>query len=103
MKDEIYSKLASLNRLINEPARLAIMAALYDLEEADFVFLHRITGLTRGNLSSHIYKLAEGGYVEVEKKFIGKKPTTVCRLTEKGRKAFEEYLKTLQPLIERHT
>ena len=101
MKDDIYARLASLNRLINEPARLAIMAALYDLEEADFVFLHRITGLTRGNLSSHIYKLAEGGYVEVEKKFIGKKPTTVCRLTPKGREAFERYIASLKELVSR--
>ena len=100
IKEEIYKSLASLDRTINEPARLSIMAALYELKEADFVFLHRITGLTRGNLSSHIYKLADEGYIEVEKKFIGKKPTTICRLTEKGKKAFKEYIEILRKIID---
>ncbi len=101
MKDDLYRNLANLDRTINEPARLSIMAALYDLEEADFTFLHRITGLTRGNLSSHIYRLANGGYVEVEKKFLGKRPVTVCRLTPEGRRAFERYVAALRELVSR--
>ncbi len=99
MRGDLYRNLANLDRTINEPARLSIMAALYDLEEADFTFLHRITGLTRGNLSSHIYKLADAGYIEVEKKFVGKRPLTVCRLTPEGRKAFERYLSALKDLL----
>ncbi len=99
MRDNLYSKLSSLDRTINEPARLSIMAALYDLKEADFVFLQRLTGLTRGNLSAHIYKLADKGYIAVEKRFVGKKPVTVCRLTPEGERAFREYVSVLEDLV----
>ncbi len=97
---EIYRKITELDRVVNEPARLAILIALYELKEADFVFLHRITGITRGNLSAHLKKLEEAGYAEIEKKFVGKKPTTIIRLTREGRKALTRYFETLKDAIQ---
>ena len=96
---EIYRKITELDRVVNEPARLAILVALYELKEADFVFLHRITNITRGNLSSHLKKLEEAGYVEIEKKFVGKRPMTIVRLTNEGRKALTRYFETMQDVI----
>ena len=83
--------LVDIDRLIHEPARLMIMAYLYVVDGADFLFLVRQTGLTLGNLSSHMSKLETAGYVDVEKKFVGKKPHTMLRLTERGRAAFSKY------------
>lgn len=83
--------IAELDRLIHEPARLMIVAILYVVEGADFVFLMRQTGLTKGNLSSHIAKLEAAGYVAVDKEFVDKIPRTVLRLTDKGREAFQTY------------
>ena len=84
-------ELADLDRMIHEPARLMIAATLYVVKEADFLYLQRQTELTKGNLSSHLAKLEEAGYVEIEKTFRGKIPFTQCRLTKKGRAAFETY------------
>jgi DNA-binding transcriptional ArsR family regulator len=89
-------ELAGLDREIHEPARLTIVAMLYAAEEADFVFLQRESGLTKGNLSSHLARLEQAGYVAIEKTFRGKIPLTVCRLTEAGRWAFERYRATLK-------
>jgi DNA-binding transcriptional ArsR family regulator len=83
--------LSEIDRLLHEPARLQIMAHLRVLESADFLFLERHTGLTRGNLSSHMRKLEEAGHVEVEKKFVDRTPVTVYRLTASGRTAFDAY------------
>jgi DNA-binding MarR family transcriptional regulator len=96
---ELYKEIAGLDRLIHEPARLSIMALLYGVEEADFLYLLKTTGLSKGNLSAHISKLEEAGYVDVKKQFIGKKPNTVYRLTEKGRREFEKYLKVVKKFI----
>jgi DNA-binding transcriptional ArsR family regulator len=85
-------ELATLDRVIHEPARLMIMATLFALDEADFLYLQRECGLTQGNLSSHLAKLEETKYVLIEKTFKGKYPLTICSLTIKGRKAFEEYV-----------
>ena len=79
------------NRLIHEPARLVITTILYTVDSADFLYLLRETGLTKGNLSSHLSKLEAAGYVAIEKTFQGKMPRTICRLTETGRTAFDEY------------
>jgi DNA-binding MarR family transcriptional regulator len=87
---EIQS-LPSLDRLIHEPARLNIMSHLYVIESADFLFMMRQTGLTFGNLSAHMSKLENAGYIEIIKEFVGKKPHTMLKLTEKGRQVFEEY------------
>ena len=83
--------LSSLDRVIHEPARLMIMTILYAVEEADFVYLQRECGLTQGNLSSHISRLHEAGYLTITKTFKAKYPLTICRLTRVGRQAFESY------------
>jgi DNA-binding MarR family transcriptional regulator len=93
-------QLAEIDRLIHEPARLMLVANLYVVDGADFVFLSRQTGLTMGNLSSHMSRLEEAGYVEVEKTFVGKRPQTVLRLTEKGREAFRAYRRSMIEVLE---
>jgi len=90
----------ALNRLIHEPSRLMIMALLYVVESADFTFLMRQTGLTWGNLSSHMSKLEEAGYITVEKEFKGKRPNTMLQLTIEGRTAFREYRENLMAVFE---
>jgi len=80
-----------IDRLIHEPARLQIMTQLYVVEEADFLFLMRKTGLTWGNLSSHMSRLEAAGYIEIKKEFLDKKPHTILRMTANGRAAFNDY------------
>lgn len=94
---EVREALA-LDRVIHEPARLAITAALAACESADFVFLRRATGLTQGNLSAHLGRLQEAGYVDIEKRFLGNVPNTLCRLTDSGRAAFDEYRRRIRRL-----
>jgi DNA-binding MarR family transcriptional regulator len=89
--NSLRKQTADLDRLIHEPARLTLMALLFAVEEADFLYLLRESGLTKGNLSSHLAKLEEAEYVEIEKSFVGKIPRTVCRLTIVGREAFRSY------------
>ncbi len=93
------SQVAELDRLIHEPARLAVMALLYVIESADFTFLMNQTGLTWGNLSTHMSKLEEAGYLEVEKSFKGRRPNTTLRLTPQGRKAFQEYARKMKQFL----
>ena len=90
----------SLDKIIHEPARLKIMAVLFVLDSADFLFLRRQTGLTDGNLSSHMTKLENAGYIEVKKEFLDKKPHTVLKLTPVGRTAFEEYRSIIESVFE---
>ena len=92
--------IADIDRIIHEPARLMILALLYVVESGDFTFLMRQTGLTWGNLSSHLSKLEEAGYVEVEKEFIGKKPHTMLHLTGQGRAAFQEYRQRIKQVLD---
>ncbi len=89
-----------IDRVIHEPARLMIMAQLFVVEGTDFLFVQRQTGLTEGNLSSHISKLETAGYVQVEKEFVDRKPRTMMRLTEKGRQAFDEYRKSMEKVFD---
>jgi DNA-binding transcriptional ArsR family regulator len=89
-------QIAALDRVIHEPARLMIAAMLYLVKEADFLYLQAETNLTKGNLSSHLTKLEEAGYVEIEKTYRGKIPMTVCRLTKKGRASFRAYQAALR-------
>ena len=91
--------IADIDRLIHEPARLMILALLYVVESADFLFLMRQTGLTGGNLSSHLSKLEAAGYVAIEKEFVDKKPHTMLRLTDEGRAAFREYRQSMQQIF----
>jgi len=93
-------KSKKIDKLIHEPARLQIMAHLYVVESADFLFIMNQTGLTFGNLSSHMSKLEAAGYVKVVKGFVGKKPHTMLKLTEKGRKAFDGYRKSMKQVFE---
>jgi DNA-binding MarR family transcriptional regulator len=90
------TEVADLDRLVHEPARLAIMALLYVIESADFTFLMNQTGLSWGNLSTHMSKLEEAGYLEVEKGFKGRRPNTTLRLTPRGREAFSEYARKMK-------
>jgi DNA-binding transcriptional ArsR family regulator len=98
MNDELRS-ITDLDRLIHEPARLLIVTILSALESADFLFLQRETGLTKGNLSAHLTRLEQAGYVRIEKTFKGKSPLTVCRLTEAGSKGFEAYRRQMGEFI----
>jgi DNA-binding transcriptional ArsR family regulator len=99
MGEELKS-LAEVDKTIHEPARLMILAHLYAVESADFLFLRRQTGLTAGNLSSHLSKLESAGYVGINKEFLGRKPHTILRLTERGRQAFDEYRDRLRNIVE---
>jgi DNA-binding MarR family transcriptional regulator len=90
----------TIDRLIHEPARFLIMAHLYVVESADFLFLMRQTGLTWGNLSSHISKLEDADYVDVQKGFKGKKPHTMLSLTDQGRTAFQQYRQHMQQTLD---
>ena len=91
--------MTDVDRIIHEPARLAIVALLAGAREADFLFLQRETNLTKGNLSSHLMRLEEAKYIEIEKTFRGKIPLTLVRLTEAGRVAFQSYRKTMNGLL----
>ncbi len=99
MSTELRS-LAGVDRLIHEPSRSIILAILAAVESADFLYLQRETGLTKGNLSVHLSKLEEAGYVSIEKTYRGKIPMTLCRLTSEGRCAFEQYRKQLKQFVE---
>jgi DNA-binding transcriptional ArsR family regulator len=99
MSDDVQ-ELGSLDRLVHEPARLMILSLLAGAEHADFVFLARETGLTKGNLSAHLTRLEAAGYVEVEKRFRGRIPLTVCRLTAAGRAAFDAYVAQLRRFVD---
>jgi len=98
MSDDLRS-LTELDRLIHEPARLLIVTILSTVESADFLFLKRETGLTKGNLSAHLSKLENAGYVNIEKTFKGKLPLTVCKLTGDGQQAFDGYRQQMQNFI----
>lgn len=93
-------KVVEADKLIHEPARVAIMALLNVAESADFVFLMSHTGLTQGNLSSHLSKLEAASYIVIEKKFVKKRPKTIIRMSEKGKEAFAGYLKTMRSFYE---
>ena len=92
-------EIAQLDRMIHEPARLTIMLILNDVDEADFLYLQREGGFTQGNLSGHLTRLEDAGYVEIEKKFKGKVPLTLCRLTSAGKKALAGYSQRMLGLL----
>jgi len=91
----------NIDRLIHEPSRLTIMMHLYVVESADFQFLQHQTEMTPGNLSSHLRKLEDAGYVEITKEFVDRTPHTALKLTKKGRKAFKEYRRNVKRLIDK--
>jgi DNA-binding MarR family transcriptional regulator len=93
MEREIQStpSLTGVNRLIHEPSRSVILAVLSVVESADFLYLQRETGLTKGNLTVHLSKLEDAGYIAIEKTYRGKLPLTLCRITNEGKQAFKDY------------
>ena len=93
---EELHELGQIDRMVHEPARLMILMALYSVDHADFTFLVNITELTDGNLSSHLTKLEQAGYIEIEKGYAGRKPRTTIRLKPKGREAIESYRSTME-------
>ena len=95
---EPFEEIAGLDKLIHEPARLAILTALSACQQADFLYLQRLTGLTKGNLSSHLSKLEEAALVVIRKTFEGKKPVTYLQLTSQGRQAIEAHWQKLDAL-----
>ena len=92
--------LKELNPLLHSQLRLAIMSILMNCEEASFVYIKEQTQATAGNLSVQLDKLVAAGYITVEKKFQGKKPLTLCGITNSGRQAFEEYVTALRDYLE---
>lgn len=88
-----------LDPLLHSQLRLAVMSILMNVEEADFVYLRESTESTAGNLSVQLDKLSSAGYISVTKGFVGKKTRTTCRVTEKGRKAFENYVNALKQYV----
>ena len=97
--DNGFPAAVEIDRLIHEPARLLIMANLHVVQSADFTFLMTRTGLTWGNLSSHLNKLDNAGYIAVEKTYLGKRPYTLLSLSDNGRTAFDTYRRQMQTLL----
>lgn len=93
-----FEDLANLERLIHEPARLSILTALASCISADYLFLQQITGLTGGNLSSHLAKLEQGGLISLEKHFVNKRPNTQVMISKKGKEAIEQHWKKLETI-----
>ena len=98
MPDDL-ADLMALDRVIHEPARLLLVSVLSGVHRADFTWLLQQTGLTRGNLSSHMSRLEEAGYVEVEKRFEDRKPRTLYHLTPDGQAALKGYRKRMRRLL----
>ena len=94
----VFEEMAGLDRLIHEPARLAILTALSACQNADFLFLQRLTGLSAGNLSVHLAKLEEAGLVLTEKRIVGKRLNTRVEITAPGRQAIELHWQKLEEL-----
>ena len=85
--------------LLHAELRLAVMSLLISTGEAEFPYIKEQTGATAGNLSVQVDKLSEAGYIEVEKTFKGKRPCTICRITDQGRQAFETYIEALKSYL----
>src|SRR5271157_306203 len=92
-------RIAEIDRVIHEPGRLMIVALLFAVDRADFLYLQHETEMNKGTLSSHLSRLEEAGYVEVVKTYRGKVPQTLLHLTGAGRKAFEEYRRKLKKAL----
>ena len=100
MMVSIFEEIAGLDRLVHDPSRLAILTALSACQSADFLFLQNLTGLTGGNLSSHIRKLEDAEFVQTEKKFVGRRPNTQVQITPSGRTAIQTHWEQLESLYE---
>ncbi len=89
-----------LDPLLHAELRLAVMSLLISADEAEFPYIKEQTGATAGNLSVQVDKLSAAGYIEVEKTFKGKRPCTICRITDKGRQTFEAYVEALKSYLQ---
>ncbi len=89
-----------IDKVIHEPARLMLLSILHVIDQADFVFLHNLTGLTRGNFSTHMSKLEEAGYVKVTKEFVERRPMTLLAITAEGRSALEQYRVLMRAILD---
>ena len=94
-----HAKFLKLDSVIHAPIRLAVLSILITVENAQFTFLKEATGATDGNLSTHLAKLEDHGFITIRKTFAGKKPQTLCVITEKGRQAFVRYLEQLEQIV----
>ena len=89
-----------IDRIIHAPARLLVLSLLFVVESGDYVFLMRQTGLTWGNLSTHMSKLEKAGYIEIVKEFVDRKPHTMAKLTPDGRTAFRDYRQRMKQVLD---
>ncbi len=90
-----------LDTILHSELRLAVTSLLISVKEAEFGFLKEKTGATAGNLSVQIQKLADAGYITVEKSFKGNYPLTTCKITKKGIKAFEDYVEAIKSYLDK--
>ena len=95
-EDLIIKQVIGMDKIIHEPARIVLLAILTAADQVDFTFLLNETGLSQGNLSRHLTKLQTAGYVSIEKTFFRKRPRTLISMNEKGKSAFQDYLKTMK-------
>jgi DNA-binding transcriptional ArsR family regulator len=95
-----HEQILNLDPLIHAPIRLAILSILITAENANFTFLKEAIGTTDGNLSTHLTKLEESDYITIKKMFKGKKPQTLCAITDKGKDAFQSYLAQLEQIVQ---
>lgn len=93
-----FEEMSALDRLLHEPARLAILTALSACRSCDFVYLQSLTAISKGNLSNHLQRLEEAGLVDIHKSFRGRVPHTVLSLTATGRNAIQRYWEHLETL-----
>lgn len=94
-------QILNIDPLIHAPIRLAVLSVLVSVQNANFSFLKESTHTTDGNLSTHLTKLEAAGYIKIEKTFKGKKPQTICSITDVGRAAFAKYLDNLEKIIKK--
>jgi len=100
MSNNILSKIISIDKTIHEPVRISILSVLSVVEKADFLYIKNNLGITQGNLSSHLNKLENAGFIEIEKTYKGKRPATILKITDKGISNFENYLKIIKDFIQ---
>jgi DNA-binding transcriptional ArsR family regulator len=101
MSEVVDNSFLSIDRVIHEPARLLILTILSRVAAAEFTFLVSATGLSKGNLSSHLSKLEDAGYVSQTKTFRGKMPLTTVSITKEGSEKLKRYMKQMQSIIKR--
>jgi len=97
--EKMTKTLTSLDKILHEKIRLAISTILFHRGKVDFNTLRRLLETSEGNLATHLRKLEQAGYIKVEKRFVGRKPQTLYQLTDKGRKAYRNYLDDLAKIL----